>query len=266
MAIDYTVDLSCIPKAGLTTEGIIGRLKARAQASEIIRLFREAGDPRPPSEMGFELTRATPDGDETRLLVVQDLMDDAGMLDPYVNHCKLCTANVSGTPFGCVGKIGYPITGEAERWLLDQLPSIDEPLVWLLLRQGVQELGYDGERVRGLRANSSLFEEPRLAGRDLVEFVFNADQVFEMLFMTGHIQPAHAGVLLLLFKAVPRAVEADKIMAILRGEPGASLAQEFPLVLTIDDDDDDVGVRDFKQFFIALHRAWTLGVQMLLDV
>src|SRR5512134_2442897 len=111
MAIDYIIDYACIPKQTLGTVGIIERLKARDRAHSVIRLFRENGDQRPPSEMGFEFTRTSPDGvEETRVIVVQEMLDRAAELDPLAQHCVGCPANVSGQPFGCVGFVQYPIS------------------------------------------------------------------------------------------------------------------------------------------------------------
>ncbi len=136
MAIDYVIDYGCVPKETLGTDGILDRLKARDRAATVIQLFRENGDQRPPSEMGFEMTRTTLEGvEETQVVVVQDMLDRAAELDPLADYCAGCPANVRGVPFGCVGFIQYPISARAERWLLDRLPGIDEPLVWLLLRQ-----------------------------------------------------------------------------------------------------------------------------------
>ena len=42
-----------------------------------------------------------------------------------------------------------------------------------------------------------------MRGRDMGEFTMTADQGFEMLFMVGSITPSHAGILLLLFGAIP---------------------------------------------------------------
>ncbi len=267
MAIDYVVDYACVPKEALTTEGIVERLKARERAGAVIKLFREAGDNRPPSEMGFEFTRTTLSGEEeNRVIVVQEMLDLAAELDPLAHFCADCPANVRGVPFGCVGAIEYPISAAAERWLLDQLPGIDLPLVWLLLRQGVQEMGYDGAPVAALRANPTYFEERRVAGRDMVEFVMTADQVFEMLFLLGAIQPAHAGITLLLFGAIPREVEAGQIVAIMnRTLSEDEIARDFPFQMRIAPDDDRT-VAGLKEFFAALYRAWALGVPLLLDV
>jgi hypothetical protein len=267
MAIDYIIDYDCVPKQTLGTEGILERLKAQARAENVIRLFRENGDNRPPSEMGFEFTRSLSDGtEETQVVMVQDMLDQAAELNPLAHYCEGCPANALGKPFGCMGQIQYPISSEAEAWLLERLPGTDQPLVWLLLRQGVQEMGYDGEAVKPLRANSTYFEERRLRGRDMVEFVFTADQVFEMLFLLGHIQPSHAGMLLLLFDAVPRDVEANQIVQIMnQGLPADEIVQQYPFQMKPTPNDDPT-TADLKQFFYAVYRAWVLNVRLLLDV
>lgn len=267
MAIDHIVDYACVPKQTLGTEGILDRIKERERAQNVIRIYREAGDMRPPTEMGFELTRNLPDGSsETQLVVVQNALDNAAELDPLAHYCTGCPANASGVPFGCMNFIQYPISAAAERWLLDQLPPPELPLLWLLLRQGVQEMGYDGASVRSLRANPVYFEERRLMGRDLVEFTFSADQVFEMLFLLGNVQPAHAGLVLLFFHAIPRDVEADSIVKVMnRQVTPVEIAARYPFRMAVKPDD-DATIREIKLFFYALYCAWRLNVQLLLDV
>jgi hypothetical protein len=267
MAIDYVIDYDCVPKQTLGTDGILERIKGQARADNVIRLFRVEGDQRPPSEMGFEFSRSLPDGtEETRIVLVQEMLDQAAELQPLALYCEGCPANALGRPFGCMGQIQYPISSSAEGWLLDQLPSPEEALVWLLLRQSVQEMGYDGEPVRPLRANETYFEERKLRGRNLVEFVFSADQVFEMLFLLGHIQPPHAGMLLLFFNAIPRDVEASQIVQMMNGTLTADeIAQQFPFQLK-PAAHDDTTTAELKQFFSALYRAWALNLPLLLDV
>ena len=210
MAIDYGIAYDCPPKRLMGAEGILERVKSRAHAETVIALYREGGDQRPPTEMEFEMTRTNLEGvEESRVINVQGLLDFAAQLNPLARHCEGCPANVTGKPFGCYGAVQYPISAAAERWLLDSLPGIAEPLIWLLLRQGVQELGYDGASVAPLRADPTYFEEHRLPGRDLTEFIFTGNQMFEMLFLVGAIQPSHAGMLLLLLGAIRREIEAD---------------------------------------------------------
>ncbi len=67
MGIDYLIQYDCEPKRALTIEGLMGRLKGRDRAARIIQLYRENGDTRPPSKMGFEMARRLPDGTEEHI-------------------------------------------------------------------------------------------------------------------------------------------------------------------------------------------------------
>ena len=266
MAIDYIIDYNCIPKQTLGTMGILERLKGRDRAQVIIQLYRENGDNRPPSEMGFEMARTAADGsEETQVIVVQHLLDAADDLIPLEHHCEDCPANRTGDPFGCMGQINYPISPFGEAWLLNQLPDPPTaPLVWLLLRQGIQDFRYDGSRVRALRESGTThFSEQRTIQRELGEIVINSDQVFEMTFLLGNIQPNHAGILLLFFGAITRDLDADDIMSI--GDMPLGIREQIDFLITISADDDE-STGEFKQFLYALYLAWQLNVQLLLDV
>jgi hypothetical protein len=87
-----------------------------------------------------------------------------------------------------------------------------------------------------------------------------------MLFMLGHIQPAHAGVLLLFFHAIPRDFESNQLLEVLnRTLPPDELREKYPFQLHVAEDDDQT-TSELKQFFRALHAAWSLNVRVLLDV
>jgi hypothetical protein len=265
MAIDYIIDYDCTPKQTLTTQGIIERLKGEERAQTIIAMFRKNGDNRPPSEMGFEFTRSTPEGEkEKKVIVVQDLLDAAAELKPLEHHCVGCPANRTGKSFGCMGFIQYPVSARGEAWLLNQLPVPDEALVWLLLKQGVEEFKYDGSSLAPMRqAGDAYFEVRGMLSRRLGEFRITNDQVFEMLFLLGHIQPPHAGVVLLFFNAINRELNADQIMKISRAPQDA--VARFPFQHKPAPDDDRT-VAEFKAFLHALYIAWSLNVRLLLDV
>src|SRR5258708_35928406 len=129
MGVDYVIALDCVPKQTLSPQIILERLKARDRAATIVKLYRDHGDQRSPSEMGFEMVRRTPNGDEeTQVVIVQDLLDEASSLNAPAHHCVNCPANRLQQPFGCYGSLNYPISRAAELWLLKQLPSPDEPL------------------------------------------------------------------------------------------------------------------------------------------
>jgi hypothetical protein len=268
LAIDYVIDLACAPKAALSTEGILECIKGRARAEAIIQLFRDEGDNRPVSEIGFEFSRTAADGtQETGVAMVQHLLDDAEALDPLAHHCVGCPANINdtveGKAYGCFGFIQYPLSARAEAWLINRLPGPEEPLVWLLLRQGIEQLGYDGKAVEPLRQDDVYFEERRVLARDFHEFRVTANQVFEMLFLLGHIQPAHAGVLLLFFNAISRDIEAQQIMQIMNAPE--EITPKPPFLLQAETGDDQT-ISELKAFFKALYTAWTLQVKLLLDV
>ncbi len=264
MAIDYTIGYDCVPKQTFGADGILDRLKGKERAESVIQLFRRNGDDRPPSEMGFEFTRSTPDGqEETRVIVVQTLLDRAGELDAVTHHCEGCPANRTGQPFGCNGFIQYPISSAAEKWLLDRMPVPDDTLVWMLLRQGVKEFNYNGSSVEPMRAASNTyFESQTPESRRLGQLLLNADQLFEMIFAVGSIQPNHGALLLLFAHAIPRTVEADDIMNIT--PPPPDLETKHPFLLKPEDTDDRT-ISEFKQFFRALYMAWKLNVSLVVD-
>src|SRR5512144_1634169 len=121
MGIDHVIDWDCVPKQALTTPGLLTRLKARSRAEAIIQLHRDQGDQRPPTDMGFEMVRRTPDGKETvETVMVRDLLEEAALLEPLEIHCENCPANRAKRPFGCFDAINYPISQKAELWLLKQ--------------------------------------------------------------------------------------------------------------------------------------------------
>lgn len=64
MGIDHEIHYDCEPKRALTLAGLAGRLKGRDRAGRVLQLYREQGDHRPPSQIGFEMVRRTPDGTE----------------------------------------------------------------------------------------------------------------------------------------------------------------------------------------------------------
>ncbi len=266
MAIDYIIDYPCAAKDALSTQGIVERLKGEARARAIIHLFRNAGDDRPPSEMGFEFTRSTPEGvDENRVIVVQDLLDAAADLQPHEAACATCPANRAGQRFGCIGHIEYPLSGKGEAWLLDQLPPPDDTLVWLLLKKGVEEFKYDGTSVAPLRAQtSSYFEDNAPAIRALGEFTIDANQMFEMMFVLrdGAIYPNHAAILLLFANAITREVEAETLMKL---HPAPPDARERFAFRHAPQPDDDETVRQLKAFLHSLWTGWMLGLRVLVD-
>jgi hypothetical protein len=267
VGIDYIIDYDCAPKRGLTREGLVSRLKARERAEAIIQLYRDEGDARAPAEMGFEMVRRAADGsEETEVIVVQDLLDMAAELEPWEPHCTGCPANLLGVPFGCVGSINYPISAQAERWLLDQLPDNEHPLVFVLLQKILREQGYSGATGARLRSQAGMFvaSDTRLE-RDVSGVHVTSDQVFEILFLSAPVRPAHAALLLQLFGGIARDLDADTMLQ-LAVPPSRDWIDEHAPFLHQPSPHDDASISELKAFFEALYAGFRLGVPVLLDV
>ncbi len=266
MAIDHVIDLNCVPKETLSTPGLMARLKARERAAAIIKLYRDHGDQRPPAEMGFEMVRRTHDGnEETQIVLVQDLINEAAPLDSLQRHCKGCPANCADKPFGCFDSINYPISQAAELWLLKQLPTPDEPLILLLLRNTVTEYVFNRAEVKHMRETPGVFfETGERFGRRIEDVQITTDQVFEILFLQEVIQPAHAALLLLFFGAIPREMDAETLMSLT--QMGADEQPKAVPFLLQDELSDDESITALKDFFHALHTAYQLNVSLSLDV
>jgi hypothetical protein len=208
-----------------------------------------------------------PDGtEEVEMVVVQQLLDAADELIPWQSYCSGCLASPNGRAFGCVGTINYPISTRAERWLLDQLPDHEHPLIFLLLQKAINELGYTGDSVVALRAQKGVFfQSPTPLESELNGVLINGSQVFEMLFMSGHIQLAHGALLLQFFGAVSPDLDAGQMMQLADPPSATWMDEHIPFRLTAGRAD-DTSVTTLKSFFKALYLAYRLGVPLLLDV
>ncbi|MBN2304311.1 MAG: hypothetical protein JXQ72_07545 [Anaerolineae bacterium] len=267
MGADFVIHYGCAPKQALTLAGLVGRLKGRDRAAAIIQLYRDEGDERAPANMGFEMVRRLPDGSEEKeVIVVQDLLDAADELTTWESHCTGCPANRAGSPFGCMGTINYPISVFAERWLLDQLPDSDAPLPYIWLQRAVSDMQHARESAAPLRTPPGVFfESPDALGRDLGALRVTGDTVFEMLFLSGPIQPAYGSMLLQFFGGISRDLDADVIMQLAAPPSGEWIDAHAPFLLRPDAADNET-IRTLKEFFKALYMAFRLQVPVLLDV
>jgi hypothetical protein len=266
MGIDHVIDLDCAPKRALTTPGLLTRLKARTRAEAIIQLHRDHGDQRPPSDMGFEMVRRTPDGqEEVRVILVRDLLDEAAALESLESHCAGCPANRAKRPFGCFDTINYPISQKAELWLLKQLPGPDDALVLLLLRRTMSDYLFQSADIARIRQTLGvIFQTGERFARRIDDVQIATDQVFEMLFLPEVIRPAHAALLLLFFGAIPRDMDADELMRLTQPLEDHATRRDTPFLLLPDPADDDT-ITEIKAFFDALYVAYRLNVPLSLD-
>jgi len=264
LGIDYVIDYACEPKRQIATMGILARLKARERATRVIQLYRDNGDMRPPSEMGFEMARSTPDGEEeVQVVIVQNLLDEAAQLDPLVHHCVGCPANRTGAPFGCFGVVNYPISKTGEMWLLKQLPVAEEPLVFLLLRNVISENRELAEQAASIRAGTNnIFETEDVFGRVVEGITATTNHLFGLLFLLDNINPTYGSMLMLFFGAIRRDLEAHEIQAL--NPAPADYRERYPFKLAPDAADDGT-IAALKGFLEALYIAYGLNITVSLD-
>lgn len=269
MGIDYIVDTPCIPRNKLALSEISQRLKEREQAKKVIQWYRDNNDNRPISDIGFEVTRRAADGTEiTDTVIAQDAIDRSAILDELARDYHECDTLEFASFYECFGSITYPIENNTEIWLLEQLPGVDSPILFLMLMRGVQEFGYTGHEARKLRDNVGVFfQNPDTLARRYAEMDVTTDVLFEMTFQLGPIQPAHGAMLLLFYNAIPRiGFDPDTFMQLTRGEmPTERLLEDFPFRHEISIDDSQ-SLRDMKQFLRALYHGLLLGVPVQLDI
>jgi hypothetical protein len=246
VGIDTVIDLACDPKEALGTDGIVALLKSRSRAETVIRLAREGGDRRSPSEITFQIRVVGPGGEpEPRAVDAQSLLDQSAALDAHAADCEDCPANLTDTPFGCVGYVSYPIERASERWLLDRLPDEIESTAGQLVSRAIADFGWEEGYAAELRRQGDMFFETTELERrswDRDELVVDSNQAFNMLFGVGHLGAAHCRMLSLFFGVVPAQIDLDELMSMdvealmglaIRARLGAVSAQTAALGRTV---------------------------------
>jgi hypothetical protein len=202
VGIDYVVNLDCAPKKALTTQKIIALVKAKNQAETVIELLRRDGDQRPVEQLTFTHVVHRPEGPTEQEVSVGALLKQTKELDAHAHHCQACEANLFEQPYGCYGSISYPISAEAEKWLMSLLPKELKTAAGHMLRSAVTDFGYTGGMFLEMRPQEMFFESQtpvkRKWGSWLSGWTLTSDQLLEMLFGLGDLQPAHCKMMCLI--------------------------------------------------------------------
>lgn len=215
MGIDYVVNLGCAPKKKLSTEKIIALVKSRNQAETVIELMRQDGDQRPVEQLTFTHVVMRPEGPTEQEVSVGTLLQQSKELDVHAHHCEGCKANLFGQPYGCYGSISYPIPAEAEKWLMSLLSKDLKSAPGHLLRSAVTDFGYTGGMFLDMRPQDMFFESPKPVKRKWGSFLsgwtLTSDQLLEMLFGLGNLQPAHCQMMCLILGMLQTDEDAEPL-------------------------------------------------------
>ena len=207
MAIDYLLEVDCAPQQSLGVEQLVALSRTRIIARSALAHMRDDGDERDPSEIEVQLTMRKPTGDSARGVTLQDLLDEARPLDEHTPACASCPAKLAHE-LGCHRRIRYPISEETEAWLMSRLPETLGCTAGALLVRALGEFGWDGEPTAKLRASGTTFFASRAPygvrwQGDDGTIEISSDQLFQMMFMVGHLAPAHSLMLALFTGAIP---------------------------------------------------------------
>ncbi len=199
MAIDYTVQFSC-PVRGHVPEPQLRSLVRYRHLARFAIEQSKAARPGVDTDTIIDGTQVHiqvtgPQGlVEERPVSIRELLQAVAPLDRLEPACKHCPASVSGSGFGCFGKVNYPIATSTEEWLLARLPKDIKDYNLGMLFKFLADVGVDGAPVNALRQNRRIFESPTpivrewksLFGRKRID----SSQVLQMLAFSDQIKPS----------------------------------------------------------------------------
>jgi hypothetical protein len=261
MAIDYVLAMGCEPQKLLGVERLVALHRTRVIARSALAHMRQEGENRPASEIEVQMTVRKPDGDASRGVTLQDLLDESAPLDEVAGACDTCPAGLS-REFSCHRRIRYPIPEHVEQWLMARLPSALGCTAGALLVRGLQEFGWDGSPTARLRASGTTFFESRAPygvrweGPD-GKIEITSDQIFQMMFMVGHLAPTHSLMLALFLGVIPH----DTSLFTLKNEHDRHVALASAQVPT----EPDADIEQLAAFLRTLAVAARLDATIVID-
>lgn len=197
MTIAYYGSFPCKVREAVSDSDLLRMESARGRANAALEVMRRdpANKSKPESEWSFKLVIRRPEGPEITEQRIQDLLLEAAPLDQLAVHCAKCPANIRAADFGCGGDIHYPLSEQAERWLLARLPADLSSGVGLLLKQAIADHGYDGAVIEASRHRKDLYEARIALHRewdDPAKTRITSSQILHMTFALGNLPPTHA--------------------------------------------------------------------------
>ena len=230
-------------------------------ARSALAQMRAEGEERPADQIEVQLTMRKPDGDSARGVTLADMLAETAPLDEVTPLCAACPYGFDHE-LGCHRRIRYPISEAMEVWLMGRLPERLGCTAGALLVRGLGEFHWDGEPVAKLRAAGDTFFESRVAygvrwqGDDGVIDV-SSDQLFQMMFMVGHIAPTHALMLALFLGVLPHDISLHDL------KEGDGRARA--LAASYIEPNADPEIEQLAAFLRALAIAARLDIPILID-
>lgn len=202
MAVDYYVLFPCEVRKQVSDAELLNMEKAKNRAELIVQTLRDnpgEHQNKPEAEWSVTMVQVGPNGSEEVEIRVGDLLAEAAPLERLAVHCKDCPANLQKRDFGCGAAIHYPITRQAEQWMLSRLPDDLNALPGQILLRAIHDFGFDGSSIDAARSRDDLYEAKSPPVRKWGGFFsrkrITSSQLLQMMFDVGNFQPAHAKML-----------------------------------------------------------------------
>lgn len=201
MAIDYFIRYSCKVQDSASVHDLLRMQRARNRANASIAAMSGRaglGSGVQELERAASLQALGGSGLGMRKLEIADLIAKAAPLDSLSRHCNGCPANLRGTAFGCGGAIQYPISRDAEQWLVSRLPDDLRSERGQFFLLAVQDLGFNGAGIDAGRSERLVFASNTPVLRRWGGFFsrektwISSSQVLHMLIGAGNLSPIHA--------------------------------------------------------------------------
>ncbi len=267
MGIEYVIEQACPVRDALGGPRMVQLVKWRNQARAAVALQERKGEPKPPAEIKIRSVLHTPEGKTVRETDAQSLLDESEPLRPLETHCPPCCVNVAQAPFGCFGSIAYPIRRASEEALLSLLPRTLDCTAGQFLRSALADFHMDGARAATLRGHGGrFFESAESARRDWsgwwTKYSVDFNQMFELIFTGGKIEPAHGFVLCLILGVIDQRLDAREIVGLMHD---ADRKREMLLGASMPRTGEGEGVAQFATFLEAVRRAAAHEVTVWID-
>jgi hypothetical protein len=266
MGADLVVHHPCAAKHALgdgdPLEGalrMVELVKAASRARAV--LARSPG--KAPEDVTFTIVVQGPHGTQERQVSAAELLTQAAPLSEHAAGCDGCPANLRRTAYGCYGSVAYPITAEAEQWLVDRVEPPNR-LGGALLANAIADFGYDGAPMAEWRERGVLGAPSAVRGDGV-----DGDQLFQALFAVGPaLEPFHCALVLLWLGAlaidgqVPSELDGAALHALVGMTTVAERERRTRLVVGPLADRD---VAELQGLLGYLRTAFVVGVPLLID-
>ena len=255
MAVDYCVLYPCEVRNQVSTEELIEMEKAASRAEAILDIMRkQPGEhhDKPESEWTFSFAKLSSNGSQQEQdMRIGDLLKQAEPLQKLQTHCVNCPMNFLKRPFGCGGAIHYPITLNAEKWLMSRLPDDINSPQGKILTSMLHDVGITGKFVDKERSRTEVYESSTALMRKWGGLFFGkritSSQILELLLGVGNYECKYAQIIAWFFGFLNDTFEYSK-------NP-----DNMPLPT------DDPAVQEFKAFFMQVTNAAARQLEVYID-